>query len=82
VLSRERIRLIPFFDEREVKLLRVLTDRGTEYCGNPEHHEYKLYLAVEDVDQGVQATRAQAESNAHRQRDHAERSVLNPVEGL
>jgi hypothetical protein len=29
---------------------RVLTDRGTEYCGNPEHHEYELYLAVEDID--------------------------------
>ena len=33
-----------------MKLCRVLTDRGTEYCGNPEHHEYELYLAVEDVD--------------------------------
>ena len=29
---------------------RVLTDRGTEYCGNPEHHDYELYLAVEDID--------------------------------
>jgi hypothetical protein len=38
----------PFF-EKEVKLSRVLTDRGTEYCGNPEHHEYELYLAVEDI---------------------------------
>ena len=28
----------------------MLTDRGTEYCGNPEHHEYELYLALEDVD--------------------------------
>ena len=28
----------------------MLTDRGTEYCGNPEHHEYELYLAVENVD--------------------------------
>jgi hypothetical protein len=28
----------------------VLTDRGTEYCGNPEHHEYELYLAVENID--------------------------------
>jgi len=27
-----------------------LTDRGTEYCGNPEHHEYELYLAIEDID--------------------------------
>ena len=34
---------------REVRLMRVLTDRGSEYCGNPERHEYELYLAVEDV---------------------------------
>jgi transposase InsO family protein len=27
----------------------VLTDRGTEYCGNLEHHEYELYLAIEDI---------------------------------
>ncbi len=43
-------RVLPLFDANEVKLCRVLTDRGTEYCGNPEHHEYELYLAVEDVD--------------------------------
>ena len=27
-------RVIPFFDEHEIPLLRVLTDRGTEYCGD------------------------------------------------
>jgi len=43
-------RVVPFFDEHEIKLLRVLTDRGTEYCGNPERHEYELYLAIEDID--------------------------------
>jgi transposase InsO family protein len=43
-------RVLPFFDAHEVKLRRVLTDRGTEYCGNPEHHEDELYLVVEDVD--------------------------------
>ena len=43
-------RVVPFYDAQEVKLTRVLTDRGTEYCGNPERHEYELYLAVEDVD--------------------------------
>jgi len=43
-------RVLPFFDTHDVKLCRVLTDRGTEYCGNPERHEYELYLAVEDVD--------------------------------
>jgi transposase InsO family protein len=30
--------------------LRILTDRGTEYCGSREHHEYQLYLAIEDID--------------------------------
>jgi transposase InsO family protein len=43
-------RVIPFFEEEGVRLLRILTDRGTEYCGQREHHEYQLYLAVEDVD--------------------------------
>jgi transposase InsO family protein len=43
-------RVLPWFEEQGVKLLRVLTDRGSEYCGNREHHEYQLYLAVEDID--------------------------------
>jgi transposase InsO family protein len=43
-------RVIPFFDEHEIPLQRVLTDRGTEYCGAPERHEYELYLAVENID--------------------------------
>jgi len=42
--------VLPFFEEHDVKLLRILTDRGSEYCGNPERHEYELYLAVEDID--------------------------------
>lgn len=43
-------RVLPFFEEKDVSLLRILTDRGTEYCGQREHHEYQLYLAVEDID--------------------------------
>jgi transposase InsO family protein len=43
-------RVLPLFDEHDIRLSRVLTDRGTEYCGNPERHEYELYLAVEDID--------------------------------
>ena len=43
-------RVLPFYDEHGIPLSRVLTDRGTEYCGSPEHHEYELYLAVEDID--------------------------------
>src|SRR5262249_47385494 len=43
-------RVVPFFEEQGVPLTRVLTDRGTEYCGSPERHEYELYLAIEDID--------------------------------
>jgi transposase InsO family protein len=51
-------RVVPFFDEKDVRLSRVLTDRGTEYCGNPEHHEYELYLAVEDIDHSRTKTKS------------------------
>ena len=50
-------RVLPFYDEHDIRLSRVLTDRGTEYCGNPERHEYELYLAVEDVDHSRTRTR-------------------------
>ncbi len=43
-------RVLPFFEEHSLPLLRILTDRGTEYCGAREHHEYQLYLAVENID--------------------------------
>jgi transposase InsO family protein len=43
-------RVVPFFDKHGIPLLRNLTDRGTEYCGAREHHEYQLYLALEDID--------------------------------
>mgnify|MGYP000846746890 CR=1 FL=1 len=51
-------RVIPFFDEHESPLLRILTDRGTEYCGNREHHEFELYLAIEDIDHSKTRTRS------------------------
>ena len=43
-------RVIPFFDEHDIRVDRILTDRGTEYCGAHDRHEYELYLAVEDID--------------------------------
>ena len=51
-------RVVPFYDASEVRLCRVLTDRGTEYCGNPEHHEYELYLALEDIDHSRTKTKS------------------------
>jgi hypothetical protein len=43
-------KVVPFFESEEIPLLRVLTDRGSEYCGSIEHHEYQLYLALENID--------------------------------
>ena len=43
-------RVIPFFEEQGASLHRVLTDRGTEYCGRPDRHEYQLFLALNDID--------------------------------
>jgi len=43
-------RVLPFFEQQEVPLLRILTDRGTEFCGSLQHHEYQLYMAIENID--------------------------------
>jgi hypothetical protein len=43
-------RVLPFFEENGIPLLRILTDRGTEFKGKPEHHEYELYLSLEGID--------------------------------
>lgn len=42
--------VLPWFESEGVPMLRILTDRGTEYCGKVENHAYQLYLAVEDID--------------------------------
>ena len=51
-------RVIPFYDEHGVVLQRVLTDRGTEYCGTYDRHEYELYLAVENIDHSRTKTKS------------------------
>ncbi|NMB70034.1 IS481 family transposase [candidate division WWE3 bacterium] len=51
-------RVLPFFEEHNIPLLRILTDRGTEYCGKPEFHEYALYLQIE----GIEHSRTKARS--------------------
>ncbi len=43
-------KVLPFYEQQQIDLLRILTDRGTEYCGAREHHEYQLYLSIEDID--------------------------------
>jgi hypothetical protein len=44
-------RVLPFFDEHQIPVLRMLTDRGTEYNGKVEYgHDYELYLTIEGID--------------------------------
>ncbi len=43
-------RVLPFYESQGIPLLRILTDRGSEYCGNREHHDYALYLDLEDIE--------------------------------
>ena len=51
-------RVLPFFEEHGIPLTRILTDRGSEYCGAQDRHPYQLYLAIEDIDH----TRTKAQS--------------------
>ena len=51
-------RVLPLYEEHGIRLLRILTDRGTEYCGKIEKHPFQLYLDLEDIDH----TRTKAKS--------------------
>ncbi|MHC4259128.1 MAG: integrase core domain-containing protein, partial [Planctomycetota bacterium] len=51
-----------------------LTDRGTEYCGKREDHEYQLYLTLEDIDHSKTKARS-PQTNGICERFH--KTVLN-----
>ena len=50
-------RVLPFYEREDLGVLRILTDRGTEFCGKPESHEYELYLVLNDIDHTKTKTR-------------------------
>lgn len=43
-------KVLPFYEQHQLPLLRILTDRGTEYCGKAETHDYQLYLAINEIE--------------------------------
>lgn len=43
-------RVLPFFQEHGMGIIRMLTDRGTEYCGKVESHDYELYLGISGIE--------------------------------
>jgi len=42
--------VLPFMEEHGLPVLRIMTDRGTEFCGRPDKHDYQLFLAINDID--------------------------------
>lgn len=43
-------RVLPFYASEQLPVLRILTDRGTEYCGKADSHDFQLYIAVNDIE--------------------------------
>ncbi len=43
-------RVLPFFEKQQVPLLRMLTDRGTEYCGRLDAHPHELFLQLNEIE--------------------------------
>lgn len=67
-------KVLPVFEAHGLPMLRMLTDRGTEYCGCVERHDYQLYLAVNDIDHSK--TKAMSpQTNGICERFH--RTILN-----
>lgn len=51
-------RVLPWYETQGIPILRILTDRGSEYKGNIEHHAFELFLSIE----GIEHTTAKAYS--------------------
>lgn len=43
-------KVLPVFAEQGMSMIRILTDRGTDYYGKLESHAYFLYLALNDIE--------------------------------
>ena len=43
-------KVLPYYEEHNLPVLRILTDRGTEYCGRAARHDYQLFLAINDIE--------------------------------
>ena len=43
-------RALPFFEQQSIPVMRVITDRGTEFRGTPDKHPYELYLQLNEIE--------------------------------
>ena len=67
-------RVLPFFEGQAIPILRILTDRGTEYCGSPSKHPYQLYLQLNEIEHTKTKVKS-PQSNGITERFH--QTVLN-----
>lgn len=43
-------KVLPFFDEHQMRVQRILTDNGSEYCGRKDTHPYELFLHLNEIE--------------------------------
>jgi transposase InsO family protein len=43
-------KVLPFFDEQGIAVLRILSDNGSEYCGKRDEHAYQLFLQLNEIE--------------------------------
>ena len=43
-------KVLPFYDDYNINVLRVLTDNGREFCGLKDNHPYELFLHLNDIE--------------------------------
>jgi transposase InsO family protein len=43
-------KVLPFFEENNCRIMRILTDNGREYCGRLDHHPFELFLQLEEIE--------------------------------
>ena len=67
-------RVLPLFEEQQLPMLQILTDRGTEYCGRVDQHDYQLYLAINNIDH-TKAKAMSPQTNGICERFH--KTILN-----
>ena len=46
-------RILPFYQDHNIPILRILTDRGREYKGKIEHHAFELFLSIEGIEHTI-----------------------------
>lgn len=67
-------KVLPLFESHDMAIIRMLTDRGTEYCGKVDKHDYQLFLAINDIEH-TKTKAASPQTNGICERFH--RTILN-----